>query len=132
MSDSSTAIVQQMYAAFGRGDVPGLLAHVADDVEWTVIGPEGASPFFGTWRGRDGVGRFFQTVGAHLEFDRFEAGELIAGGDKVIVLGLDHARNKANGKRYQSDFVHVFTLRGGKVVAFREFLDTAAVAAAFG
>ena len=39
--------------------------------------------------------------------------------------------NKTNGKRYQTEFVHIFTVRNGKVVAFRELLDSAAVAAAF-
>lgn len=26
--------VQQIYAAFGRGDVPFILSQLADDVEW--------------------------------------------------------------------------------------------------
>ncbi len=26
--------VQQMYEAFGKGDVPAILAHLASDVEW--------------------------------------------------------------------------------------------------
>ena len=38
---------------------------------------------------------------------------------------------KGTGKRYQTDFVHVWTITDGRVTAFREFLDTAAVAAAF-
>jgi ketosteroid isomerase-like protein len=30
-----------------------------------------------------------------------------------------------------SDWVHIFTIAGGKVTAFREFLDTARAAEAF-
>jgi ketosteroid isomerase-like protein len=31
--------VQQMYAAFGRGDVPAILNALAPDATWTVQGP---------------------------------------------------------------------------------------------
>jgi ketosteroid isomerase-like protein len=128
---ANTKLIQEMYAAFGRGDVPTLLSAVSDDCVWETVGPAGKSPFFGVWKGRDGVGKFFQTIGTHLTFDLFVPREFIASGERVVVLGSDHARNKANGKGYQTDFVHVFTVRGGKVVAFREFFDSAAVAAAF-
>jgi ketosteroid isomerase-like protein len=30
----NSKIVQEMYAAFGRGDVPAILQRLADDVEW--------------------------------------------------------------------------------------------------
>src|SRR4051794_17218577 len=59
---ANTKLVQDMYAAFGRGDVPGLLNGIADDCVWETVGPAGKSPFFGVWRGRDGVGKFFQAV----------------------------------------------------------------------
>jgi ketosteroid isomerase-like protein len=31
--------VQSMYAAFGRGDVPGILAHLSPDVSWEFEAP---------------------------------------------------------------------------------------------
>lgn len=36
--------VQEIYAAFGRGDVPTMLGHLADDVEWEDW-PESWSPY---------------------------------------------------------------------------------------
>ena len=32
-------VVQQNYAAVGRGDIPALLELLTDDVEWTLQGP---------------------------------------------------------------------------------------------
>jgi ketosteroid isomerase-like protein len=45
------------------------------------------------------------------------------------VLGEDTARIKATGKVLDSEWAHVFSLRGGKVVSFHEYTDTAAVVA---
>jgi ketosteroid isomerase-like protein len=129
---ANTTLVQGLYAAFGRGDIQSILTALADDVDWVVPGPPGRAPSFGSWRGRESVLKFFQTLGASYEFETFLVRKLIAQGDTVVALGADHGRNKANGKRYQTDFVHVWTIADGRVTAFREYLDTLAVAAAFG
>ena len=55
----------------------------------------------------------------------------MAQGDKVVALGHYRAVTKATGKTFESDFVMVFTLRGGKVAAFQEFTDSAGINAAF-
>ena len=38
---------------------------------------------------------------------------------------------RKTGRSVASDWVHIFTVRDGKVVAFREFTDTAQFAEAF-
>ena len=61
----------------------------------------------------------------------FEPREFIAQGDKVVSLGNYRWRVKDTGREFKSDFVHIFTIRDGKIVRFREHLDTAAAAAAY-
>jgi uncharacterized protein len=53
-------IVKEAYAAFGRGDMQGLLALLAEDIEW--ISPGGASPPAGTYRGLTAVAGFFRKL----------------------------------------------------------------------
>jgi ketosteroid isomerase-like protein len=65
------------------------------------------------------------------DFEVFEPREFVAQGDKVITLGHYTAKVKATGRRFDSDFVMVFTLRNGKLTHFQEFLDTASLNAAF-
>jgi hypothetical protein len=125
------AKVQELYAAFGRGDIAPILDALSDDVDWAVPGPAAVVPFFGSWRGRDRVLAFFQAVGEHLTFDHFGPDRFVAQGDEVVVIGKDHARNKKTGRGYQTDFVHVWSFREAKIVRFREYLDTAAVVSAF-
>jgi ketosteroid isomerase-like protein len=37
-------VVHQAYEAFGRGDVPGVLAMLTEDVEWSTPGPPDVIP----------------------------------------------------------------------------------------
>jgi uncharacterized protein len=56
---------------------------------------------------------------------------LVAQGDKVVALGNYAWRVKSTGLEYETDFVHVFTVRDGKVTRYQEFMDTAVVGGAY-
>jgi len=88
-------------------------------------------PFAGKRQGRGAVGEFFSTLASLQDARSFEPREFIAQGDKVVVLGHYVWQVKANGRTYESDFAHVFTVRGGQIGAFHEYTDTAAGANAF-
>jgi len=121
-------VVKRGYAAFGQGDISGVLSLCADNVEWASPGPS-EMPTAGTRRGRDQVAQFFEAVDQVYEVQRFEPKEFIAQGDQVVVLGSDTAKIKATGKVVTEEWAHVFTIRNGKIAAFREYIDTAAVVA---
>ena len=130
MSEQNKAIVTQAYNNFKSGNIEALLTLLADDVVWTLPEIENV-PFAGKRTGRASVGEFFSIIGASQESLRFEPRELIAEGDKVVSLGEYDWRAKATNREFGGDFAHVFTIRYGKVVAFLEFTDTAAVAKAY-
>jgi ketosteroid isomerase-like protein len=64
------------------------------------------------------------------EFEQFEPREFIAQGNKVVVLVFERFRIKATGRSVDNEYVHVVTLRGGKVVQFCIYEDTAPIIAA--
>ena len=130
MSEQNAAIVQQAYNNFTTGDIHGLLDLLSEDVTWQLPEVEGV-PLAGKRTGRDEVGNFFATVARDQEVLEFEPTESVAQGDKVVSLGHYKWRVKETGREFESDFVHVFTIRGGKIVAFREHFDSAVVAAAY-
>jgi ketosteroid isomerase-like protein len=125
MSDANIAFVKDIYAAFGRGDIAAILAALTPDVRWEMVGRVADFPNFGIRTGVEGVGVFFRTVGETEEFDQFEPLSFHASADRVFVEGHAAGRLKASGKPVVTDWVHVFTLRDGRIAAFREFLDTA-------
>ena len=124
------AVVQAAYNNFKTGYISGLLDQMADDVVWQL--PEIPNvAIAGRRTGRDGVSDFFTTLARDQEVIEFNPGEAIAQNDKVVSLGHYKWRVKDTGRDFESDFVHIFTIRDGKIAGFREHLDTAAVVAAY-
>jgi len=123
-------VVQEAYASFGRGDIEALLGSLDENVEWVLPG-EGLIPQAGTYRGRDGVARFFQLLNETTEFAAFEPQEFLAQGDRVIALGTYKGKARATGRPFESSWAMSFLLRDGKVLKFREYTDTGAIGSAF-
>ncbi len=126
----NTQIVRDGYEKFGSGDVPGLLSLFADDIDWATPHIENA-PFAGTRLGLEEVREFFQLLDESEDISFLEPTEFIAQGDRVVVLGRSKATVKATGRSYETDWVHVFTVKDGKVTNFAEHFDNAAATRAF-
>jgi ketosteroid isomerase-like protein len=129
---TNTETVQKIYAAFGRGDLPAILEHLAESVEWEYGGSPDDVPWLLPRRGREGAAQFFGSLAA-LEFQRFETKTLLEGSGMVVALIDIEATVKANGRRIrETDEVHIFHFDGaGRVVKFRHRVDTAQHRAAF-
>lgn len=126
MSESENlAVAQTAYAALERDDTESFLASCADDVEWLYPPTEGI-PYGGRWSGRDGVERFLEVHESAEEILEWTRTEFIAQGDRVAVLGRYRGMPKPAGRAWETDFVDVLTVRGGKIARFEAFFDTAA------
>ena len=126
----NTELVLQAYSSFRDGDIPAVLDSLSEDVEWVTAEVVGV-PVGGTWRGRDQVGEFFQTLSDVQEARQFEPREFVAQDDRVVALGHYAWHVKSTGREWESDFAHVFSVRDGKVTRFQEYTDTAALGDAF-
>jgi uncharacterized protein len=126
---TNIGIVQGIYQAFGAGDIEAILNRLTEDVVWRDPGQK-VVPHAGTWRGRDGVARFFQAVAESMEFGSFEPQEFLASGDTVVVLGTMQITVRQTGKSYDNDWAMVWRLRDGLVREWRVIEDTAVEAAA--
>ena len=121
-------IIRRGYEAFGHGDIDTLLGLFDEQIEWVTPGPA-ELPTSGRRTGKEQVGQFFGIVNDLFEIHRFEPKEMIAQGDRVVVLGEESATVKATGKVLDNSWAHVFTLRDGRVIAFQEYFDTASTVA---
>ena len=131
MSNANIALVQSLYAAFGKGDIATIIYSLTPDVAWHSGGRATDFPGFGPRKGQKAVEDFFKIIADNNDFSHFTPGDFYAADDKVFVLGDYAITLKKTGKKFASDWVHIFTIRGGKVTAFREFLDTALAAEAY-
>ena len=125
----NTALVQQAYANFKNGDVDGLLSLFSDEITWELPEMTGV-PFGGKREGLGPVMEFFAQVGMTQEPVRFEPTTFVAQDNRVVALGSYDWRVRETGRDFTSNFAHVFTISDGQIVAFQEFMDTAACIAA--
>jgi ketosteroid isomerase-like protein len=44
-----------------------------------------------------------------------------------VALGHYAWQSKSTGREWESDFVHVFTVRDGRITRFQEYMNTAAI-----
>jgi ketosteroid isomerase-like protein len=116
--------VQDIYAAFGRGDVAAILERLDEGVEWEY-GAASEVPWLQPRRGRTGAAEFFASLTA-LEIQTFILKAILEGDGLVVALIDVEATVKATGKRYvEEDEVHIWYFdENGKVVRFRHRVDT--------
>ena len=123
-------LVMEGYQMFQNGDIPNLLERYHDDALWIEPDAEHV-PFAGKHKGKAEIARFFQDLDRAAQALRFIPKDFIAEGDKVIVAGEATWLVRNTGRTYESPWVHVFTLRDGKVARFESYHDTAAAERAF-
>jgi uncharacterized protein len=117
MSQSDVDLIRTTYESFGRGDIPAVMANLAEDIEWNA--PD-VLPHGGHARGHEGVGQFFAGLGDHWTDFGLEIEEIVDG-DRAV-LGRGRASGTLNGSATRYGFVHAFTIRDGKVVRFDEYV----------
>lgn len=123
---NSVELIQDLYAAFGRGDIGYILDHLSDDCRW--VSPGDGLPNAGVFEGKAGAAEFFQKLAASEEITRFEPREFFVNGDSVVALGYEESRSKLTGRTAQTNFAMLFRVREGKVSHFEGFFDTGAYA----
>jgi ketosteroid isomerase-like protein len=118
-------VVRRQYLASAAGDLEALRATLAPDVEWTEMA---GFPLAGTYRTPEGVTAGVMESLAR-DWDDWTAHDdtYITQGESVVVLACYTAVNKATGKQLNVRVAHHFTVRGGQIVRFEQFTDTAKV-----
>jgi ketosteroid isomerase-like protein len=126
LTDESPAeVVRRQYLASAAGDLEALRATLAPDVEWTEMA---GFPLAGTYRTPIGVtGNVMEKLGA--EWDGWTAHDdhYVVDGENVVVLARYTAQHRGTGKPLAVRVAHHFVVRGGLIVRFEQFVDTALV-----
>ncbi|WP_068280105.1 nuclear transport factor 2 family protein [Aldersonia kunmingensis] len=130
---TAAATVAEIYAAFGRGDIPYILSQLSPTVEWDTDAGNYAAragiPAIQPRRSPDEVAGFFAEI-APWTFHKFEVKELLTAGNSVAaVIDLDYS--VPNGGRMAGRELHLWEFGpDGKVASYQHFLDTARFMAA--
>lgn len=123
-------IVKQVYEAFAKRDINAILNLLSPDVEWG----EPANPFnpaAGTRHGHNGFLEWLNIGRQSEEIVALEPKKLLTDNNSVAVVGYTKCIVKPTGKSYETDFVHLVTLKDGMIIRFQEFFDTYVAGEAF-
>jgi ketosteroid isomerase-like protein len=133
MADNLSTVLD-IYAKFGEGDVPGILEHLSDDVEWEKGQRDTTVPWLSRRKGPQEVVGFFQSVAEEMDIETFEpCGEPMIGERSIAIPCTFIATIKRNGARIEEPLqVHLWWFDdSGKVTGFRHVNDLTASENAF-
>lgn len=135
-AEQNLRIVQDMYAAFGRGDLGFVLEQIDDECDG--FGVISGSPTQVPWhldlkaRGKAAAARYFEALASSVDHTAFEQRDFAATGDQVYATVRLVQVIRATGRTLeQPEVLHHFTFRNGKVIRCRVSEDTALTKAAF-
>lgn len=120
--------VKDFFAAIVRGEKEGLMALVAEDIEWIIPGKDW--PLAGTHRGHAGLADVLKKASEEVEMTYPKPPEFVAQGDRVLVIGVATGKIKTTNKTFKDDWIFDITIRDGKLTNIREYIDTQALARA--
>ena len=130
MSSDNVTLAQGAYQAFGRGEIPTVLALMDPNIEWDEPQAPGY-PDGGVHRGPQAVAdEVFGTIPMYYEELAVVPQEFVDAGDRVFVLGEFRGKGKARGTPFVAPFVHIVTFRDGKLTRFQNYTDTGTIVAA--
>jgi ketosteroid isomerase-like protein len=132
LQGKKTELVQKLYAAFGRGDVPTILEHLTDDVDWGMdVSLATEIPWYGLGTGKKFVAGFFASLAKECVFTRFEPTEFLESETSVACLVTYECTLQKNGNKLLQNEIHYFKFRGDRIARWRAWEDTAATKAAW-
>jgi ketosteroid isomerase-like protein len=117
MSEQNLVLARNAVAAFNRRDVPALVEMTTPDFQWVT--------WTGTvehtiYDGAEGLATYFQDadVWEVLHLDAQEFRDL---GDRVLVVGMFHARGGGSGVEIRAPYYSAFFVSGGKLARVLSF-----------
>ncbi len=130
MSGENIAIVRGGFEALSSGDEERILAFAHPDFETVVPPTLSAEP--DTYRGHDGIRRYFRLFDDVMEGVHFEAEQLWESGEHVVALVRLTARGKQTGLDVEQRIGQVWTIRDGRALRAQTFPELAEAFAAAG
>ncbi|MBK8706651.1 MAG: nuclear transport factor 2 family protein [Saprospiraceae bacterium] len=106
--------IQQIYACFSQGDVPGILDRLSENVVFFNAADPAVAPFGGEFRGKTGVAHFFTALGRNTQTTHFEPSNFREEPGKVINEVRHDGIAGKSGKPFsvQATFVWTFNDQG--------------------
>ncbi|MEM9516538.1 MAG: nuclear transport factor 2 family protein [Actinomycetota bacterium] len=124
------SVAAQLYERFQSGDIDSVLDLLDPDATWELVGPT-EIPYFGRYRGRDDVERFFGLLGEHCVVEAFGVDRITPTADGAVAEGFERGHFAGKSVSYDMRWCHVMTIADGRIQRFVDYLDTSPMLAAW-
>ena len=125
MKNQPITIVQEMFSAFGTGDLERFKKTVSEDTVLTYHGTHKIPK--ATFQGKEGAARFINTILTTTEIIKFEPQQFVTEGNTVVVIGEEHQKVKRTGEELKQRWVQVYTVENNLITRMEEFATTEVV-----
>src|SRR3954451_8755516 len=114
VSEANIAVMRRGFEALSTEGIEGLIRFVDPDFETTT--PPGLAAEPDTYRGHDGVRRYWSSFEEVMEDIRFEPRRMSSLGDRVLVDLVIKARGRATGIEVEQNVAQVWVFKDGKAI----------------
>jgi ketosteroid isomerase-like protein len=114
VASSNLEIVQRGFEAFNERGIEGIVPLIHPEFEATTPPNLASEP--DTYRGHDGIRRWFDSFEEVMDEIRWDARGFREVGERVVVEFTLRARGKSTGLDFGQDAVMVWELRDGKAI----------------
>lgn len=122
--DSGIAVVQRLYEAFVQGDASLIMEQLHESLEWNesdnFMLAEG-NPYRTPQAVADGV---FRRLATEIQDYQATPTEIFNAGAVVVAIGRSKGTMVATGKPFDAQYAHIWRVRDGKIIGFRQIIDT--------
>lgn len=129
MASANAGFVDRLVEAWNRSDVDAILALFDPECE-VVFPPEVPEP--GPFHGHAELRQWAEGFLAAWEFHHSEVVEVVDAGDRVVAMLHLVGRGIGSGVEMDETDAHVFTIRAGRIVRWKNFNERADALAAVG
>jgi ketosteroid isomerase-like protein len=120
VSRENVELMRRAFEAYNREGPEAIMAFIHPDFETAVPAELSVEP--DTYRGREGLRRYFESFYDVMDEVRFEPEELVDAGDRVVVCVRLTTRARTTGLTAEQRVTQVWTLRDGLAVRADVFL----------
>ena len=129
---SLKSIVEDIYAAFSRGDIQTILSHLSPNVEWNAMGESSKIPYGRRYVGISEVPHFFADLGNSFQMTGFTVDEMYQNGNVVTAYGEHKGIGIKSGIASETKWAMRWEFNNdGQVIRYNNFFDTGGIGKSF-
>ena len=122
-TQANRGIAESFYRRFDANDIAGALDLMADDLTFWIAGKPGGNPSAGLHTKQEMADIFRRMTTRMKDGLRMTVKQVTAEGERVA-LEVESYGELLNGRVYNQEYHALMTIRGGKIAAVREYMDT--------